>query len=59
VVAGFLAERGVGGWDARSLGVVVLALVHGLAVEALPEPDALSDDLLPEVLARLAADPPG
>ncbi|WP_158548480.1 TetR/AcrR family transcriptional regulator [Blastococcus sp. TF02A-26] len=56
VVAGFLAERGVGGWDAQSLAVVVLALVHGLAVETLSDPDAVPGDLLPRVLARLTGD---
>ncbi|WP_197029003.1 TetR/AcrR family transcriptional regulator [Blastococcus sp. URHD0036] len=57
VVAGFLARRGVAGWDAESLGVVLLALVHGLAVESLPEPGAVPPDLLPRVLTRLVADP--
>ncbi|MGY1744350.1 TetR/AcrR family transcriptional regulator [Blastococcus sp. SYSU D00695] len=57
VVAGFLSDRGVSGWDAESLGVVLLALVHGLAVESLPEPGGVPADLLPRVLTRLAADP--
>jgi AcrR family transcriptional regulator len=57
VVAGFLAQRGVRGWDAESLAVVLLALVHGLAVESLPEPGGVPPDLLPRVLTRLATDP--
>jgi AcrR family transcriptional regulator len=54
VVARFLAEHPVRtGWDAESLTVVLLALANGLAVEALPDPDAVPDDLLTRVLADL------
>lgn len=54
VVGTFLAERPVRtGWDAASLTVVLLALANGLAVEALPDPDAVPDDLLTRVLADL------
>jgi AcrR family transcriptional regulator len=54
VVERFLAERPVRtGWDAASLTVVLLALANGLAVEALPDPDAVPDDLLTRVLADL------
>ena len=54
VVARFLAEHPVRtGWDAESLTVVLLALSNGLAVEALPDPDAVPDDLLTRVLADL------
>ena len=50
----FLAERPVRtGWDAASLTVVLLALANGLAVEALPDPDAVPGDLLSRVLADL------
>jgi AcrR family transcriptional regulator len=54
VVARFLAEHPVRtGWDAESLTVVLIALSNGLAVEALPDPDAVPDDLLTRVLADL------
>ena len=54
VVERFLAEHPVRtGWDAESLTVVLIALTHGLAVEALPDPDAVPDDLLARVLADL------
>ena len=54
VVERFLAERPVRtGWDAPSLTVVLLALANGLAVEALPDPGAVPDDLLTRVLADL------
>jgi AcrR family transcriptional regulator len=54
VVARFLAEHPVRtGWDAESLTVVLIALSNGLAVEALPDPDAVPDDLLARVLADL------
>ena len=54
VVERFLAERPVRtGWDAASLTVVLLALANGLALEALPDPDAVPDDLLTRVLADL------
>ena len=54
VVDRFLAERPVRtGWDAASLTVVLLALANGLAVEALPDPDAVPDELLTRVLADL------
>jgi AcrR family transcriptional regulator len=41
------------GWDARSLTLVIIALSNGLAVEALPDPDAVPRDLLARVLADL------
>ena len=54
VVERFLAEHPVRtGWDAGSLTVVLIALTHGLAVEALPDPAAVPDDLLTHVLADL------
>ena len=54
VVERFLAERPVRtGWDAPSLTVVLLALANGLALEALPDPDAVPGDLLSRVLADL------
>ena len=55
-MAGYLAEHPVRtGWDAESLTLVVVALTNGLAVEALPDPDAVPDDLLARVLADLVA----
>jgi AcrR family transcriptional regulator len=54
VVTRFLAEHPVRtGWDAESLTVVLIALSNGLALEALPDPDAVPDDLLARVLADL------
>ncbi|MGY1750269.1 hypothetical protein [Modestobacter sp. SYSU DS0511] len=54
VVDRFLAAHPVHtGWDAASLTVVVLALTHGLAVEGLPDPEAVDDGLLTRVLADL------
>jgi AcrR family transcriptional regulator len=54
VVERFLAEHPVQtGWDAGRLTVVILALTHGLALESLPDPDAVPDDVLPRVLADL------
>jgi AcrR family transcriptional regulator len=54
VVARFLAEHPVRtGWDAESLTVVLIALSNGLALEALPDPGAVPDDLLTRVLAEL------
>ena len=54
VVARFLADHPVRtGWDAGSLTVVLIALSNGLAVEALPDPDAVPDELLTRVLAEL------
>ena len=42
MVARFLAEHPVRtGWDAESLTVVLIALSNGLALEALPDPDAV------------------
>ena len=42
VVERFLTEHPVRtGWDAASLTVVLLALANGLAVEALPDPEAV------------------
>lgn len=42
------------GWDADSLALVVMALANGLALEALPDPDAVPPDLVPRVLGALA-----
>ena len=54
VVAGFLAEHPArAGWDAGALTVVLIALSHGLALEALPDPDAVPADLLAHVLTEL------
>ncbi|MGY5884405.1 TetR/AcrR family transcriptional regulator [Modestobacter lacusdianchii] len=54
VVRRFLADHPVRtGWDAESLTVVLIALTHGLAVEALPDPAAVPDGLLTRVLADL------
>ena len=59
VVERFLTERPVRtGWDAPSLTVVLLALANGLAVEALPDPGAVPDDLLTRVLADLVGPEP-
>lgn len=43
------------GWDANSLALVVMALANGLALEALPDPEAVPPDLVPQVLGVLAA----
>ena len=54
VVARFLAEHPArAGWDAGALTVVLIALSNGLALEALPDPDAVPPDLLARVLADL------
>src|SRR3954452_24287092 len=54
VVERFLAAHPVStGWDAASLTVVLVALTHGLAVEALPDPSAVPGDLLGRVLNDL------
>jgi AcrR family transcriptional regulator len=54
VVERFLADHPVRtGWDAASLTVVLVALTHGLAVEALPDPSAVPGDLLGRVLTDL------
>jgi hypothetical protein len=54
VVERFLADHPVRtGWDAASLTVVLVALTHGLAVEALPDPSAVPSDLLGRVLTDL------
>lgn len=50
----FLADHPVQtGWDAGRLTVVILALTHGLALESLPDPGAVPDDVLPRVLTDL------
>jgi AcrR family transcriptional regulator len=55
-VARYLTEHPLHtGWDAESLTLVIIALANGLAVEALPDPDAVPDDLLARVLADLVA----
>jgi hypothetical protein len=54
VVARFLAEHPVHtGWDADSLTVVLIALSNGLAIEALPDPDAVPVGLMARVLGDL------
>ena len=54
IVQRFLTERPVRtGWDAASLTVVLPAPASGLAVEALPDPGSVPDDLLARVLADL------
>jgi AcrR family transcriptional regulator len=54
VVARFLADHPVRThWDADSLTVVLIALSNGLALEALPDPTAVPDDLLTRVLSDL------
>jgi AcrR family transcriptional regulator len=54
VVARFLAEHPVRThWDAESLTVVLIALSNGLALEALPDPDAVPGNLLTRVLSDL------
>ena len=54
VVARFLADHPVRThWDADSLTVVLIALSNGLALEALPDPTAVPDDLLTRVLSEL------
>jgi AcrR family transcriptional regulator len=59
VVERFLSERPVRtGWDAASLTVVLLALANGLALEALPDPDAVPGDLLTRVLTELVGQEP-
>jgi AcrR family transcriptional regulator len=41
------------GWDPESLALVVVALANGLALEALPDPDAVPDGLVARVLGAL------
>jgi AcrR family transcriptional regulator len=54
VVQRFLAGHPArAGWDAATLTLVLLALLNGLAMESLPDPDAVPDDVLPRVLAAL------
>ncbi|MEI4270305.1 TetR/AcrR family transcriptional regulator [Klenkia sp. LSe6-5] len=54
VVERFLGAHPVHtGWDAGSLTLVLLALTNGLALEALPDPQAVPADVLPRVLADL------
>jgi AcrR family transcriptional regulator len=54
VVERFLATHPVHtGWDAGRLTLVLIALTNGLALEALPDPGAVPDDVLPRVLADL------
>jgi AcrR family transcriptional regulator len=55
VVDEVLRTRSVApGWDADSLALVVMALANGLALEALPDPDAVPPDVVPRVLGALA-----
>ena len=57
VVARFLAEHPVRAhWDADSLTVVLIALSNGLALEALPDPEAVPGDLLTRVLSDLVGE---
>jgi AcrR family transcriptional regulator len=59
VVARFLTEHPVRtGWDADALTVVLIALSNGLALEALPDPDAVPADLLARVLGELVEPAP-
>lgn len=59
VVQRFLATHPVRtGWDAAGLTLVLIALTHGLTLEALPDPDAVPDDVLPRVLADLLDETP-
>lgn len=59
-VARFLAVHPVHtGWDAESLTMVIVALSNGLAVEGLPDPDAVPPDLVARVLAQLVDPAPG
>lgn len=59
VVERFLADHPVRtGWDADNLTLVLIALTNGLALEALPDPAAVPDDLLPRVLADLLDETP-
>ena len=54
VVARFLGEHPArAGWYAGALTAVLIALSNGLALEALPDPDAVPPDLLARVLADL------
>ena len=54
VVERFLLEHPVRtGWDAGGLTLVLIALTNGLSLEALPDPEAVPDDVLPRVLADL------
>ncbi|MFC7575478.1 TetR/AcrR family transcriptional regulator [Klenkia terrae] len=60
VVEQFLADHPVRtGWDAEGLTLVLIALTNGLALEALPDPDAVPADVLPRVLADLLDGDPG
>jgi AcrR family transcriptional regulator len=54
VVDRFLAAHPArAGWDAGTLTLVLVALTHGLAIEGVPDPDAVPADVLPRVLAGL------
>ena len=58
--AGFLAahpSRTADGrpWDPQELAVVLVALAHGLALEGLPDPDAVPDGVVDRVLRTLVA----
>ncbi|SDO08491.1 transcriptional regulator, TetR family [Klenkia soli] len=54
VVERFMADHPVrAGWRAGDITVVLLALSGGLAMEALPDPSAVHDELLPQVLVDL------
>jgi AcrR family transcriptional regulator len=60
VVAGFLRTRPAApGWDAARIALVVVALANGLALEALPDPGAVPQDLAAQVLGALLEPPPG
>lgn len=59
VVERFLADHPVRtGWDAGNLTLVLIALTNGLTLEALPDPQAVPDDVLPRVLADLLDETP-
>ncbi|MEU2347105.1 TetR/AcrR family transcriptional regulator [Modestobacter sp. NPDC049651] len=54
VVDRFLAEHPARtGWNAGTLTLVLVSLTHGLAIEGLPDPDAVPPDVVPRVLADL------
>lgn len=57
VVSGFLAThpgRPAGsGWEPEGLAVVLVALANGLALEGLPDPAAVPEGLVPQVLGAL------
>ncbi len=58
VVQRFLGDHPVQtGWEAGNLALVLIALTNGLALEGLPDPAAVPQDVLPRVLADLLDGP--